>query len=273
MKNNDVYYEVNNHIAYVYLNRPEKRNAINKEMFYTLVSLAKEIQHNRDIRAVILQGQGDDFCAGIDLATLKEGPKTVLKLLFKWLPGQANTVQQSSLCWRSLPIPVIAVIQGNCLGGGLQLALGCDFRIASPDSHFSIMESKWGIMPDMAGLEGLRGNVSKDWALKVSLTGELIDGQTAFQQHLISAISDSPLALAEKWCQAFIDRSPDAIAAIKKSYLKSWGSSLRQLLARETIYQIKLLSGINQTIAIKREANRHNNSSENKLEYQPRKIK
>lgn len=240
-------------IAYVQLNRPEKMNAINYLMFSELDRTIKKIQKNRAIRVVILSGAGGNFSSGLDVKSVMSAPMQAVKLLFKWLPGNANLAQRVSLGWQRLPVPVIAVLDGCCFGGGMQIALGADIRIATNDCQLSIMEAKWGLVPDMAGLVSLRQIMPKDQAMLLSLTAKVLSGEQAFALGLVTQLSEQPMAAAEQLARELIKTSPDATAAIKLSINRSWTTSVRSLLSRESLSQIRLLLGKNRTIAAVRQ--------------------
>lgn len=244
---------VEGELAYVSLNRPEKMNAINYQMFTELDQVIKQIARNRSLRAVILFGEGDNFSSGLDVKSVANSPSSVVKLLFKWLPGNANLAQRVSIGWQRLPIPVIAVIHGRCYGGGTQIVLGADFRISSPDAELAIMEARWGLLPDMAGLVNLREIMAKDKALKLTLTAEVINAQEAKEIGLVSMLSDEPMEAAKALAKELSQTSPDATAAIKLSINHSWSASIRSLLSRESWSQIKLLMGKNRLIAAYRQ--------------------
>ncbi len=240
-------------IAYVQLNRPEKMNAINYLMFSELDRTIKKIQKNRAIRVVILSGAGGNFSSGLDVKSVMSAPMQAVKLLFKWLPGNANLAQRVSLGWQRLPVPVIAVLDGCCFGGGMQIALGADIRIATNDCQLSIMEAKWGLVPDMAGLVSLRQIMPKDQAMLLSLTAKVLSGEQAFALGLVTQLSEQPMAAAEQLARELIKTSPDATAAIKLSINRSWTTSVRSLLSRESLSQIRLLLGKNRSIAALRQ--------------------
>ena len=149
--------EILNNIAYVTLNRPDKQNALSVEMFTLLDKHIKHIKKQRNIRAVVLRGEGEHFCSGLDVKSVMAKPLNIVKLLFKWLPGNANLVQRVVLGWHTLPVPVIALMQGNSFGGGLHIALGADIRIAKDNTQIAIMESRWGLCPDMGSSPLLLG--------------------------------------------------------------------------------------------------------------------
>jgi len=242
--------EKQQHIAFVTLTREEKQNALNFIMFKQLASVIKQIKKDRSIRAVIIQGEGANFCAGLDVAAVMKNPMNIISLLFKWLPGNCNLAQQVVLGWQSLSIPVFAVIQGNCFGGGLQIALGADYRIAHEDAKLAIMEARWGLCPDMGANVVLPSLLQKDKAQWLASHASAIDAKTAKQLGLITEVSNEPL----KACLAMIDtlmtRSPDTLAAIKRVTQQSYATPRRKILAKETFSQIRLLLNKNTKKAI-----------------------
>ena len=147
MNDKRVSLQIDNCIAIVTLDRAAKRNALDMAMFKAIDKISRQLKRDRNIRAVIVQAKGEDFCSGLDIKSVMGKKSSVLSLLSKWLPGQANLAQRVSYNWRKIPVPVIMVIQGRCWGGGLQIALGADFRFATPTASFSIMEGKWGLIP------------------------------------------------------------------------------------------------------------------------------
>lgn len=239
-------------IATVTLNRPDKRNALDLAMFQAIDRAIRDLKRNREIRAIIIRGDGEDFCSGLDIKSVLGNPVHGLKLLWKWLPGNANLAQRVSVGWRRLPVPVIAAIHGRCWGGGLQIALGADYRIATPDASLSIMEAKWGIIPDMGGTLALRELVSVDVAMQLASTARELTAEQAKTVGLITAIATDPYTEALKLAQDFVQRSPDSVAAVKRLYHQAWSPRQRAVLARETLLQWRLLLGANQKIAVQR---------------------
>jgi len=253
MKADCVSLRIEGEVAFVALNRAEKRNALDMAMFRAIDKVSRELRKNREIRVVIVQANGPDFCSGLDIKSVLKEKSSVLALLAKWLPGQANLAQRVSYNWRKIPVPVIMVIQGRCWGGGMQIALGADFRFATPDASFSIMEGKWGLIPDMGGNLALRELVSKDIALKLTMTAEVITAQTALDYGLITEVSDEPLQVALQLAGQITERSPDAVAAVKKLYHQNWFKANWRMLARESYFQIRILLGKNQNKAVKKQ--------------------
>ncbi len=244
---------IDDKVAIVTLNRAEKRNALNMDMFKALDRVSRQLRKNREIRAVIVQAKGEDFCSGLDVKSVLSQTSSAMSLLAKWLPGQANLAQRVSYNWRKIPVPVIMVIQGRCWGGGLQIALGADFRMSSPEASFSIMEGKWGLIPDMGGNLVMRELVSKDVALKLTMTAEVVSAQQALDYGLITEVSDEPLRQAKKLVAQIVERSPDAVAATKKLFHKNWFKADWLMLAKESYYQVKILLGKNQKRAVRKQ--------------------
>jgi enoyl-CoA hydratase/carnithine racemase len=253
MMNQAILIEIENAIAHLRLNRPQKHNALDMAMFEALAQAQKRLSREAGLRAVILSGEGVDFCSGLDVKSMMKNRKNMVKLLWKWLPGQSNLAQLVSTGWRKLPVPVIASVHGRCWGGGLQIALGADFRMVHPEASLSIMEGKWGLIPDMGGSLALRELMSRDQAAKLAMTAETISGTEAFDLGLVTRIEENPLDAARTLAAELLERSPDAIAAVKRLYRKSWSGSNAAALARETFYQIRILSGRNQRIAVSRQ--------------------
>ena len=148
---------------------------------------------------------------------------------------------------------MIAAIQGRCWGGGLQIALGADFRVVHPQATVSIMEGKWGLIPDMGGTLALRELMHRDQAMRIAMTAEVLDAATALDLGLVTEISADIDGAAVQLASALSERSPDAVAAVKRLYRKSWNGSEGAALARETLYQWRILTGKNQRIAVRRQ--------------------
>lgn len=255
MSEDRVLLKIENNIAHVTFNRAEKRNALDMAMFRAIDNVSLQLRRNRDIRAVIVTANGEDFCSGLDVKSVMRQRSSAMTLLAKWLPGRANLAQRVSVNWRRIQAPVIMVIQGRCWGGGLQIALGADFRIASPDASFSIMEGKWGLIPDMGGNLAVRELLAKDIAMKLTMTAEVISAQSAMDYGLITQLAEKPLDEAQQLAEQIADRSPDAIAALKKLYHQNWFKAEWKMLAKESYYQLKILLGKNQRRAVKRHLN------------------
>lgn len=252
-------------IAHVTLARPQKRNALDYEMFKQLDKAIITIKKRKDIRAVILDAQGQDFCSGLDVKGVMAKPRQVLSLLFKWLPGNQNLAQRVTLGWQELNVPVIALIQGRCWGGGMQIALGADFRIATKDASFAIMEARWGLCPDMGASLIIPSLLKADDYQRLALTAQPIEASEALELGLISTLEENPMAAAQQLIADIIERSPDAMAAIKRLTTSAYRQGHRRQLARETWSQVRLLMCKNTRIAVK------NASSDKQYDYQHRR--
>jgi enoyl-CoA hydratase/carnithine racemase len=238
---NRVLLTLENQIALVQLNRPEKHNALDLEMFQAIVQMQKKLARESGVRAVVLSGAGVDFSTGLDAKSVLKDRTGVLKLLWKWLPWRANLAQQVSVGWRRLSVPVFAAIHGRCWGGGLQIALGADFRIARPDASLSIMEGKLGLIPDMGGTLAIRELTARDHAMWLTMTAGEFSGERALELGLVTELAEDPASTALEMAARLIKRSPDAVAAVKRLYRKSWSGSTGAALARETAYQVGVL--------------------------------
>lgn len=255
--------DVRDQIATVSLNRSDKLNAFDLQMFLGVKNAIKTLRRDKNIRVVILRGEGPDFSTGLDVKSTMTNMSHAFKIFWKWIPIRANLAQIVSFGWRQLPIPVVCVIQGRCWGAGMQVALGTDYRIATPNAQLSIMESKWGLIPDMAGSLALRELLPLDKALKLTMTSEILSGEEALKYNLISEVANNPLARAQDIAKEIVQRSPDAISGAKRLYHYAWHNNDRRLLMREWIYQVRIIFGKNRTIAVKKQNGRD-------LEYLPR---
>ncbi len=240
-------------VAMVELNRPEKHNALDLEMFQAIAGAQRKLAREKHLRAVVITGSGVDFCTGLDVNAIMKNRSGMLKLLWKWLPWQANLAQQVSIGWRRMALPVFAAIQGRCWGGGLQIALGADFRFVEPNASLSVMEGKWGLIPDMGGTLALRELMSADHAMLLAMSAEEITANRALELGLATAVHEDPAGAARAAAAGLTERSPDAVAAVKRLYRKSWQNRPGLTLARETAYQIRILAGRNQRIAVRRQ--------------------
>jgi len=242
--------EFDGHLGVVRLNRPDKFNALDFAMMDALIEAARRVRRQRDLRAVIVCGEGPAFCAGLDFASVTRQPRKVVGGFLPWF-RRANRFQRLCLAWRDLPMPVIAATHGYCFGGGFQIALGCDFRISAPDCEFSIMEIEWGLIPDMGATVVLRDLLPLDQALELTLTGRRFSAPEALDMNLITRIDDDPESAARAMAGEFSARSPSAVAAAKKLLTRTRQGSERRALRRERRVQLGLLFGFNQREAMR----------------------
>jgi enoyl-CoA hydratase/carnithine racemase len=243
---------VENGIAWVVLNRPDKHNALDLGMFLAIDACIQSLKRRRDLRAVIVSGSGPSFSSGLDIKPILKKPTTALRLLWKWLPGNANLAQRVSVGWRRLKVPVIMVMHGKCWGGGMQIALGGDYRIAATDCSLSVMEAKWGLIPDMGGTLALCECVAIDHAKRLAITAEQLSAEQALAIGLVSQVSDAPLRAAHELALSLAERSPEVNAKIKRMYQQVWGGRERRILAKETLGQLRMLMGNNQRVAVRK---------------------
>lgn len=234
----------------VTLNRPEKKNAMSFAMMKELIACAKQIKADKQVRAVILQGAGDAFCAGIDLSDLNS-PKNQAFALWELVKPWQSLFQKVNLAWRELPIPVIACIHGHCIGAGLQLALACDVRIATQDSKLAIMEAKWGLVPDMGLTQSAFGVVNADVLKELAMTARLFDGAEAKQLGFVTHIDDNPQMYGLTLAEDLKTRSPDAVLASKRVINRMHKQSAVTLY-QEKLWQTKLILGNNRKLAMKK---------------------
>ena len=242
--------EKQNGIATVTLSRAKKQNALSFEMFVELNKAIKNIKRDRSIRAVVIKGDGEHFCAGLDISAVMATPMNIVKLLLKWLPGNQNLAQKVVLGWQSLSVPVIAQIDGNCLGGGLQIALGADYRIVHIDAKLAIMEARWGLCPDMGANVMMSGLVKRDQALWLASHANPITAQQANELGLVTQLTDDTQQATQNMLNTLLERSPDTLAAIKRVTQLSYKPNQRKILAKETFSQIRLLLNPNTKKAI-----------------------
>ena len=239
----------NNGITTITLNRPEKKNALNFAMMDELISAAKTIKKDRSIRAVVLTGAGADFCSGLDLSELNSTAKQ-LSALYQLAKPTPSKFQQVCLIWQSLPVPVIAQIDGVCIGGGLQLALGADIRIATRDARFAILESKWGLVADM-GITQTARLLPSDRIFELAATARMIDADTALADGLISHVADDVAVYTQALIDEICHRSPDAVLAAKRITHARTPMNYCALY-HEKLWQLRLILGKNRKLAIKK---------------------
>jgi enoyl-CoA hydratase/carnithine racemase len=244
---------IDNHVADVRLNRPDKLNALNPEMFAAIVAAGKSLAQERSLRAVVLSGEGRGFCAGLDFKSFMEmgakGGKGV-NLLARTGDDPGNNAQMPGLVWKMLPVPVIAALHGVTFGGGLQIALGADIRLAAPDARLSVMEIKWGIVPDMSITQTLRDLVRIDVAKELTFSGRIVEAQEAAQLGLVTRVCDDPLAEAHRLAAEYTQKSPHAIVAAKKLLETAWHSGSEEGLRLEESLQRTLIGSPNQIEAV-----------------------
>lgn len=236
-------------IADVRLNRADKHNAIDRAMFDGIEAAIARLAKEDDLRVVVLSGEGASFCAGLDVQSFVADAASMDELLIRSDDG-LNLVQRVCLGWRRLAIPVIAAVHGNAFGGGLQIALGADIRLFGPDAKLSVMEIRWGIIPDMGITQTLRDLVSLDVAKELAFTGREIDAGEAVRLGLGAGIAESPHEAAMDLARDICARSPDAVRAAKQLFDQGWHADTATALELETQLQRTLLFTPNQIEAV-----------------------
>jgi len=245
--------EISGGVADVRLNRPDKLNALDGAMFEAIIAAGERLRREPGLRAVVLSGAGRGFCAGLDRATfasLAAGrADSAVSDLITRTHGGANAPQQAALVWREIPVPVIAAIHGVALGGGFQIALGADVRYVAPDARLSVLEVKWGLVPDMAGIALMRELARADVIRELTFTGRMFSGAEALTYGFATAVHADPLAGARETAREIAERSPDAVRAIKRLLNRATDDDAAALLLAESREQAALIGSANQVEA------------------------
>jgi len=241
--------EIKDKIAFVTFNRPEKYNALSLAVFEQMIAIGEELIANKKIRAVILSGKGKGFCSGLDVKSMMKTIGATNKVMQKDKPEDQNMVQRISLVWRDIPVPVIAAIHNVCYGGGFQIALGADIRYATEDTKFSIMETKWGLIPDMGGSVTFPEVMNIDQAKELTFTGRVFEASEAKELGVITKIVADPMQAAIDLASQLKERSPDALMYGKKLFNETWLADEGVSLKKETDYQNAITGKMNQLSA------------------------
>lgn len=239
-------------IAEVVMTRADKHNGLDWPMIEALLDAAARLRRDGALRGVILRGEGPSFCAGLDFASMGRQPRRLVQGFVQPGSSRTNLFQEVALRWRRINAPVIAAIHGNCFGGGMQIALGCDFRICAPDARLSIMEAKWGLIPDMGAMVTLPALMPMDRALELTMTARIVTGEQAAALGLVTRTAADPLAAARELLEQVAQRSPDAVAAAKDLFRRAWGADEGSALRSERSVQRRLLFGRNRRVAAER---------------------
>ncbi|WP_354699947.1 Short-chain-enoyl-CoA hydratase [Paraconexibacter sp. AEG42_29] len=242
------------HVATVTMVRADKHNALDAHMFLGLRDAIAQVAADPSVRAVVLHGEGKSFCSGLDVASFMGGdsPVSTDQLVDRPDGALTNLAQQVAIGWLTdIPVPVIAAIHGNCFGGGMQIALGADIRIAAPDAKLSILEIRWGLVPDMGITQTLPRLMPIDRVKELTFTGRQLSGEEAAAAGLVTRTAEDPLAAAQELAADIASRSPSAIQAAKHLYEQTWVSDdVAAALVLETELQVALLGSKNQLAAV-----------------------
>jgi enoyl-CoA hydratase/carnithine racemase len=242
--------DVANHVAVVTLTRPDKHNALDTAMFEAIIRAAEQVSAEPGVRAVVLHGDGPSFCSGLDVMSMMSEGAGVDGLIDRVRGESPNWFQRAAYDWVRVPVPVIAAVHGNCFGGGLQIALGADIRIATPDSRLSVMEVKWGLIPDMAITTTLPRLVGIDVAKELTFTGRIFSGTEGHELGVVTHVTDDPLTAACELAAEIATKSPDAVRSAKRLFDETWTGSPTETLSLEAELQLELLGSPNQVAAV-----------------------
>lgn len=243
--------EYQDHVAIVKLNRPDKMNALNIEMFEAIITAGKEVSENESVRVVVLCGAGKSFCAGLDLANFTPDPDAEInQSLLPRTHGIANKWQAAVWVWRECPVPVIAVGHGVIFGGGLQIFSAADIKFIHPESRLSIMEMKWGIIPDMGGSQIWKHSVRDDILKELIFTNREFNAQEAVKYGFATHLSAQPLEEALEMANTIASKSPSAIVQAKKLFNEANFKNEADGLMMESALQETIIRKENQLEAV-----------------------
>jgi enoyl-CoA hydratase/carnithine racemase len=245
---------VNDGVADVRLNRPEKLNALDGAMFKALVDAGESLKERSDVRAVVLSGEGRSFCAGLDLSSFQEMGSSQEKNETDpedALQGRITHLgQQAAWVWQELEVPVIGAISGHALGAGFQIAMGPDIRLVHPDTKMSVLEIRWGLVPDMGASVLLPPLVGLDVAKELYFTGRMISGTEAAQLGIATRESENPRADAMELAAEIAGKNPEAIRRMKTILNGIGERSTAQRFAAEREHIDALIGSPNQKEAV-----------------------
>ncbi|MGQ0830321.1 MAG: crotonase/enoyl-CoA hydratase family protein [Microthrixaceae bacterium] len=247
-------------VADVRLNRPDKINALDQAMFEGIVEVGEALKSDHGVRVVILSGEGRGFCAGLDFGSFQAmagGERTAsTRPRDAGLGAIADTAgrithlgQQAAWVWQELEVPVIAAIHGPALGGGLQIALGADIRLVTPDAKLSVLEARWGLIPDMTGTAMLPRLVGLDVAKELTFTGRIVSGEEAVALGLATRVEWDPRAAAAALAEDLVTKSPDALREGKRLLNLSGTRAVAEQFRDERATMASLIGSANQVEA------------------------
>ncbi|OXE35973.1 MAG: enoyl-CoA hydratase [Phenylobacterium zucineum] len=245
-------------VADVRLVRADKMNALDDAMFQALVDMGERLKTESGVRAIVLSGEGRGFCAGLDMgnfARMAAPPAEARSsgdslVTAKRTPGGSNRAQHAVMVWREQTVPVIAAIHGVALGGGFQLALGADIRLVTPDVKMAVLEIKWGLVPDMAGLVLMKRLVRDDVARELTYTGRIFNGEEAVRLGFATRVCADPRAEALALAAEIAAKNPQAIRGAKRLLDLAPDASQADILMAESREQTALIGSPNQVEAV-----------------------
>jgi len=250
MSEDRVLIDVQDGVADVRMVRADKHNALDWPMFLALDAATDELAERDDVRCVVLSGEGPSFCSGLDFPSFMTGDVGVDEMISD-MPGEvANIAQRVAYDWQRLPMPVVAAIHGNCLGGGAQIALGADIRISAKELKLCVMEIKYGLIPDMGITQVLPALVGLDVAKEIVFTGRMIGADEALDLGLVTRLSEDQLAEAKALAAEIASKSPHAIRSGKRLLNEAYTGRSEDALKLEAELQRALIGSPNQIAAV-----------------------
>ncbi len=245
-------------VADVRFNRPHKRNALDAEQFVAIAEAGERLITEPGLRAVVVSGAGGSFCAGLDFAFFGQmaggegtgaddrrgNPGTLTER------GLTHLAQQTCWVWQEIPVPVIAALHGHALGGGMQIALGSDIRIAHPDTKLSVRELHWGITPDMTGTFVLSRLVRTDVARELTYTARVFDAREGYELGVVTRLSESPYDDAVALARQIAERNPDGVRGAKALFNRMFTEGAAEQFAEERRVISSLIGTPNQVEAV-----------------------
>lgn len=259
--------DVDGGVAHVRLDRPDKMNALDTAMFVAIAEAGERVAADAAVRAVVLSGEGRGFCSGLDFSSFQamasgsdeaagdagagndEGSGGT-GAIFSTDDRITHLGQQVAHVWQEVPVPVIAAVHGVALGGGCQIALGADLRICTADARFSVLEIKWGLIPDMTGTWMLPRLVGLDVAKELTFTGRMVEGTEAVRLGLATRVDDDPKAAALALAHEIAGKSPEAVRAAKRLLNASGSVPVAEQFANERHEIGELIGSPNQVEAV-----------------------
>ena len=240
-------------VADVRLVRADKRNALDRRMFQSIIAAGEQIAADRTVRAVVLSGDGKAFCAGLDtslFAAMAERDPAADDAGSSTSGAIRVEAVQAVRVWVDMAPPVIAAVHGVAIGGGFQLALGADLRVVAPDAQLGVFEIKWGIVPDMCGTQLLPPLVGPDVAKDLMFTARLVSGEEAKAMGLATRLADDPRKAALDLAADIAGRNPDAIKVMKRLVDASWTLSFDDGVREERDQTEGMIGSKNQLEAV-----------------------
>ncbi len=258
--NDRISVDIQGGVADVRLIRVDKMNALDNAMFEALIQVGERLKGEKGLRAVVLSGEGRAFCAGLDtsnFAAMASGERSGgagsagALVTANRTAGGSNRAQHAVMVWREIPVPVIAAVHGVAFGGGYQLQLSADLRFVRPDAKLSVLEMKWGLIPDMAGMALLRGLVRDDVARDLLYSGRIFSGDEALAMGLATRVCKDPREEALAYAREVAGKNPDAVRAGKRLLNLMADGDQHAILIEESVEQTALIGSPNQVEAVR----------------------